>query len=103
MSFCDRQGIPEVLLRGLDATGRQGSQDAQIDSIVEGKGEGDSEANDSENNWKNDDSTDPQSNKSEIDTFEDDILVLRNYSFIIANKDRSTFKIHRLVQLATLE
>jgi hypothetical protein len=35
------------------------------------------------------------------DGFEDDILTLRNYSFISANADKTTFEMHRLVQLAT--
>jgi hypothetical protein len=99
MSFCDRQGIPEILLRGLDAADQQGSQEAQIDSIDKGEGEGEV----SESELRSKDSTDSQSNKSEINTFEDDILVLRNYSFIITNEDGSTFKMHRLVQLAILE
>ena len=35
------------------------------------------------------------------DGFEDDILTLRNYSFISLTTDATTFKIHGLVQLAT--
>jgi hypothetical protein len=32
--------------------------------------------------------------------FEDDILILKNYSFISVNADNTTFEMHRLVQLA---
>lgn len=35
--------------------------------------------------------------------FEDDLLVLRNYSFITVNRDGTTFEMHRLVQLSTRE
>jgi tetratricopeptide (TPR) repeat protein len=35
--------------------------------------------------------------------FVDDILTLRDYSFIVPNEDRMSFEMHRLVQLAMLE
>lgn len=35
------------------------------------------------------------------DGFEDDVLALRDYSFITVTKDASTFEMHSLVQLAT--
>lgn len=37
------------------------------------------------------------------DRFEDNILTLRNYSFISVNIDKTTFEIHGLVQLAMRE
>ena len=77
MSFFDRQGIPEALLwdRGdLDKAGR-----------------GDAEA----------EGQDHASELSILDQFEEDILMLRNYSFISINLDATTFEMHRLVQLAT--
>ena len=37
------------------------------------------------------------------DGFEEDVLVLRNYSFISVNTDGTTFEMHRLVQLAMKE
>lgn len=37
------------------------------------------------------------------DGFEDDLLTLRNYSFISVNMDGITFEMHGLVQLATRE
>ncbi|KEY74789.1 hypothetical protein S7711_09922 [Stachybotrys chartarum IBT 7711] len=97
MSFCDRQGIPEMLLRNPDPTNQRSSLTVQI----EGRGEAEDE--DPENEWSDDDSTEIQSNNSENNGFEDDVLVLRNYSFVTANEDGCTFEMHRLVQLATLE
>ena len=57
MSFFDRQGIQEALLRSRSRT---------LD-----------------------------------DGFEEDVLVLRDYSFITVTKDTSTFEMHNLIQLAT--
>ena len=62
MSFFDRQGIQEALLRGQSSTADDGS-----------KHEG----------------------------FEEDVLALRDYSFITVTRDASTFEMHSLVQLAT--
>jgi tetratricopeptide (TPR) repeat protein len=58
MSFFDRQGIPEALLRS-------------------------------------------PSDSANSDDFEDDILALRDYSFVTATIDKTTFEMHSLVQLAT--
>ncbi|CAN9445301.1 unnamed protein product [Alternaria alternata] len=57
MSFFDRQGIQEAVLRRRGSTADEG--------------------------------------------FEDDVLALRDYSFITVTRDVSTFEIHSLVQLAT--
>jgi len=67
MSFFDRQGIPEALLRvrGTDAV------------------------------------SDPEAPVGFDDEFEDDILLLRDYSLIIVAADEKTFEMHGLVQLAT--
>ncbi|OAL56172.1 hypothetical protein IQ07DRAFT_498538, partial [Pyrenochaeta sp. DS3sAY3a] len=76
MSFFDRQGIPEVLLR-------RGSRNvANVNSVS------DSEA-----------SIDDRI--EEHTGFEEDILMLRNYSFIKTTAETTTFEMHRLVQLAT--
>ncbi|KAF4631476.1 hypothetical protein G7Y89_g6649 [Cudoniella acicularis] len=72
MSFFDRQGIPETLLR---------SRSEQRNSC-----------NDNEDNT---------SQSSVSDRFEDDVLALRHYSFISINADGITFEMHGLVQLAT--
>jgi tetratricopeptide (TPR) repeat protein len=66
MSFFDRQGIQEALLR------RQGRTAAEPVLAVQ---------------------TD--------DEFEDDVLALRDYSFVAVTKDANTFEMHSLVQLAT--
>jgi tetratricopeptide (TPR) repeat protein len=67
MSFFDRQGIPEALLR------------VQVNDAV----------------------TDPEAPASFDDEFEDDILMLRDYSLVIVAADEKTFEMHGLVQLAT--
>jgi tetratricopeptide (TPR) repeat protein len=69
MSFFDRQGIPEALLR---------VQDNQAVS-------------------------DPVASAGLDDEFEDDILMLRDYSLVIVAADERTFEMHSLVQLATRE
>jgi hypothetical protein len=84
MSFFDRQGIPQALVQIRIETGQSrgnlggadedGEKDNDKDSISESIGD---------------------------DGFEDDILTLRNYSFISVNADKTTFEMHRLVQLAT--
>jgi tetratricopeptide (TPR) repeat protein len=83
MSFFDSQGIPESLLRNRIEEGN-----AQLD-----------QNRDSGDNGDDEEDSDSQSTKS--DEFEEDVLVLQNYSFISINTDGTTFEMHRLVQLAT--
>ena len=52
-------------------------------------------------NDKSDDNEDSVSESSVSDEFEDDVLTLRNYSFIFVNADATIFEMHRLVQLFT--
>ncbi|KAI0506293.1 P-loop containing nucleoside triphosphate hydrolase protein [Xylaria bambusicola] len=85
MSFCDRQGIPESLLRA-----------SREDSSIRSNPDIDNSRNNSE---CPDEETESES--SENNEFNDDILILRDYSFISITEDRSTFEMHRLVQLAT--
>jgi hypothetical protein len=91
MSFFDRQGIPEALLRyreerrNLREDEKESSDDNQADIT----------------NNSDDDDEDSSSQSTVNDRFEEDILVLRNYSFISINTDSTTFEMHRLVQLAT--
>ena len=76
MSFFDRQGIPEALLWTQSEYKHGGSareSDDEDTTLV----------------WDDD------------EDFENDILILRNYSFISVNKDATTFEMHGLVQLAT--
>ncbi|KAM0157329.1 hypothetical protein ACHAPG_004823 [Botrytis cinerea] len=80
MSFFDRQGIPEALLRSSDT-----------------------HRNLHRNQKKRSDDDDDHSSISTAcsDEFEDDISLLQDYSFISVTADRTTFEMHRLVQLAT--
>ncbi|KAK0724111.1 hypothetical protein B0H67DRAFT_99888 [Lasiosphaeris hirsuta] len=103
MSFCDRQGIPASLLRGQDGeTKRKQEQDERPrqgnvdggDGVVFRWGD---------SNGDNSDDNDGSSGDEANDKFKDDIMVLRNFSFISTNRDGKTFEMHRLVQLATLE
>ncbi|KAJ5900074.1 hypothetical protein N7495_004818 [Penicillium taxi] len=73
MSFFDRQGIPEDLIR----------HQSQADYLSNNSSEG--ETSDSD--------TEPD--------FEDDIMILKNYSFISSSKGNTFFTMHRLVQLTT--
>jgi hypothetical protein len=82
MSFFDRQGIPESLLRNRGKQ-RETKED-------HGRKED-----------KNDDDNDDTSQLSICDEFDDDVMALRNYSFIYVNADGTTFEMHGLVQLAT--
>ncbi|KAF2022630.1 hypothetical protein EK21DRAFT_15134, partial [Setomelanomma holmii] len=66
MSFFDRQGIQEALLRRPSSTAAERVSAVQAD-----------------------------------DGFEDDVLTLRDYSFIAVTSDVKTFEMHSLVQLAT--
>jgi hypothetical protein len=84
MSFFDRQGIPEGLLQN---GGEIGNRYRNLETP-----DGNSDRRDKE---------DSGSETSITDEFEDDILMLRNYSFIFVNIDEATFRMHRLVQLAT--
>src|SRR5436305_1796660 len=49
----------------------------------------------------NDADDDLSSQSSRNDEFEEDVVVLRNFSFVSVNADGTTFEMHRLVQLAT--
>ena len=79
MSFCDGQGIPEALLQGLN--------EHRDDKRSGGTG---------------DDSIDDNSSlaSSTSDSMEEDIRLLRDYSFISINEDELTFEMHNLVQLS---
>ncbi|CZR68085.1 related to kinesin light chain [Phialocephala subalpina] len=93
MSFFDRQGIPEALLR---------SRDEQRNSRYDQKENNDDNHTDIDASYSDDDE-DNGSRSSVNNGFEDDLLALRNYSFISVNMDGITFEMHGLVQLATRE
>jgi tetratricopeptide (TPR) repeat protein len=81
MSFFDRQGIPETLIR---------CRDLQQNHRKLGGSDVDK-----------DDNNDTISESTIDDGFEEDVMTLRSYSFISVNADQITFEMHRLVQLAT--
>ncbi|OCK96219.1 putative kinesin [Cenococcum geophilum 1.58] len=84
MSFFDRQGIPEVLLRDQGGTGKRDER--------------------SGTDGKNDEESDEEGSVLEAsvnDGFEDDISALRDYCFISITTDVAKFEMHSLVQLAT--
>lgn len=82
MSFFDRQGIPEALIwkRASTRVEYRGQEKLAIEK------EDNSEA----------------SKCKEDDDFEDDVLMLRNYSFLSVETNQK-FAMHALVQLATRE
>ncbi|RDW68062.1 hypothetical protein BP6252_09458 [Coleophoma cylindrospora] len=80
MSFFDRQGIPEDLLR--DPTEQKENSEHEASN-------------------NNDDEDSDTSQSSVDDGFEDDVLMLRNYAFISIDADCTAFEMHALVQLAT--
>jgi tetratricopeptide (TPR) repeat protein len=81
MSFFDRQGIPDTLLRSETETKYSNSKSDESDA-------GDTES---------------ASGHDEIEKFEDDICMLRDYSMVSVNTDGKNFEMHRLVQLAIQE
>ncbi|KAJ4286525.1 hypothetical protein N0V90_013225 [Kalmusia sp. IMI 367209] len=84
MSFFDRQGIPEALLRSQSAI-QTAHEHTQAD-------EGEESDIDEEQS---------ASEGSIDDAFIDDIMFLRDYSFISETTDSETLEMHSLVQLAT--
>ncbi|KAI3106053.1 hypothetical protein CBS147331_6762 [Penicillium roqueforti] len=82
MSFFDRQGIPEGLLRVQDKNHEPLSSPQDV------------------RNRSSDEDTDHSSEPDVDDDFESDIAILRDYSFITSDKDSMVFTMHRLVQLA---
>jgi hypothetical protein len=122
MCFFDRQGIPQDLLRCRVEQG--GSQEKPktprktrtigwlLRNIFNRKGDSrallrdqdgdkDSSQDRKESNDHCPNTTTSRHNGDGDDGFEEDIVVLRDYSFISAKNDQKTFEMHRLVQLAT--
>ena len=86
ISFFDRQGIPEVLVRKRAETGNSYRSQEDRDTLSSREGE--------------DDNKDSTSEQSEDDGFEDDVKILRDHSFLSVGRE-GTFEIYTLVQLAT--
>lgn len=83
MSFFDRQGIPDTLLQNRS----QQTETAIVNCV------------DTDTGYSDDDE-DGTSKSSVSDGFEEDVSILRNYSFISVNTNGTSFEIHGLVQLA---
>lgn len=88
MSFFDRQGIPDSLLR---------EDKSMRDNIGYPSPQAPHDTND------DNESGESSSEFNVNDDFEDDILLLRDHSLISINTDEANFEMHRLVQLATQE
>lgn len=114
MSFFDRQAISERLLNSrytafvdLDSTAEEAVEEPDWKEMSSEAGEPTSELSreyenrsfEDADNSSEDDST--LSETSPDAEFEDDIAMLRGYSFIAVTKEVHTFEMHRLVQLAT--
>ncbi|KAF2873795.1 hypothetical protein BDV95DRAFT_605272 [Massariosphaeria phaeospora] len=99
MSFFDRQGIPEALLRSRNGQSnvpeKHGGDAEDVDSNV------DEDKDEGEDDDQSDNSMDCEGCEDEDDEFEDDVSTLRDYSFITVTTRGSGFEMHRLVQLAT--
>lgn len=122
MCFCDREGIPEYLLRShidpheahlnvsgtVDVTdGKRSIGNSDGGSYLDRTAELDDDAMDIdgiESHGGSDDSiSEREFDFNDQDSFENDIFTLRSFSFITANEDGTTFGMHKLVQLATIE
>lgn len=104
MSCFDRQAIPEALLGRND---RESSKPVNntMGGFNQKRNIGVSDADDAESS-KDDSMSDgdggyDSSSTSGSESFEEDILTLRHYSFISITTNASTFEMHRLVQHAT--
>ena len=93
MSFCDRQAIPEALVRRRDSNEDAGAQEKV------GEYDNDDPGNNSS------DSSDSDTISAAVgvgddldDAFDKDIRMLEEYSFVSLTTDPSTFEMHRLVQ-----
>ncbi len=84
MSFFDRQGIPEALLKSVrgDEDGRRAVDATDSD---DSKYDSDGEPDDG----------------SEEDGFDDDVATLSDFCLVSTNEEGDVFEMHRLVQLST--
>jgi Tetratricopeptide repeat len=98
MSYFDRQGIPKEVLRIQ-------SQEEEIRNLIRQKGDG---VSDNENHEDKDieegdisEASGDISEASNDDVFEEAMDRLQSYSFVSLGKDKTSFEMHGLVQLAT--
>jgi len=107
MSFFDRQGIPEALVRdrarvesGPGTREERRPDDEQGNGNEDGSGgDGDGD-NDDDGDGEGNGDRDSISEAGQDDRFEEDVQILRDYSFISLSAD-GTFEMHALVRLAT--
>jgi tetratricopeptide (TPR) repeat protein len=120
MSFCDRSSIPEILIcipyevkeasisvdggKSLSEIGPGFGPDGE-EATYSGNPicEDQTVSDDGQESWVTDDSSDEKSEALACNatTFEEDIVMLRSYSFIGETMDSQTWEMHRLVQDAT--
>jgi tetratricopeptide (TPR) repeat protein len=97
MSFCDRQAIPEELVRRRNGNEDAGAQERSREHDKDDVGESSSDSADSEEDvFVVDDGREYLD-----DAFDKDVRVLQGYSFVSLTTDPSVFEMHRLVQVAT--
>jgi tetratricopeptide (TPR) repeat protein len=90
MSFLDRQAIPETLLLASIKHYPSDANENGCDNDVATKDSTDHDLGDSQSD-----------SGSSVDELEEDIQLLRDYSFISVTSDPEFFEMHALVQLAT--
>ncbi|KAK2836980.1 hypothetical protein FQN49_006529 [Arthroderma sp. PD_2] len=109
MSFFDRQGIPEFMLRlyrkdmGQDETisEKDNSEYGDAVSCISESSEYADALSITSESTDVSEAVSGTSVSSEDEDFENDLQTLRHYSFISVGTDPSVFEMHRLVQLAT--
>lgn len=92
MSFFDRHTIPEALLH-------LGNYDQDADSIA-GSNTGSTGSSSASDIGDQDIATTDSSSDVSAYDLDDDLQILRSYSFVAMTADPATFEMHRLVQLA---
>ena len=97
MSFFDRQGIPESLLRNPSNRAEQDPKKNTGDGRIDNYSDHDHDGEVDDENY------DVSSQSSVIDEFEDNISILQDYSFVSVNTDGTTFEMYGPVQLAIRE
>ncbi len=100
MSFFDRQGIPEALVRNRVASehnhGSLKENDKHTDEEETREREGEREEKEKDEDEEDEEDKDSVLGCNEDNGFEDDVQTLRNYSFLFVDTDR-TFEMHALV------
>ncbi|KAK3646859.1 hypothetical protein LTR56_008347 [Elasticomyces elasticus] len=96
MSFCDRQAIPEALVRWRNRKDDESAQKTNRGYDHNNLGGGSSDSDDSDNVSATEDE------EGDLDdAFNKDIRMLEGYSFVSVTTDASVWEMHRLVQVAT--